>query len=121
MPRPAHRPPHVPTDKNRAIIKVMTAGGIEQVHIASVLGISEPTLRKYYKHEIKIGAHEANAKVVGALLTNATTGKNVIAQIWWTKTRLGWKETQTVETVGKDGQPIKQEVTYRWAEAVKEP
>lgn len=97
----------------------MTAGGIEQVHIAAVIGISEPTLRKYYKHEIKVGAHEANAKVVGALLTNATTGKNVIAQIWWTKTRLGWKETTTVEQVGKDGKPIQSEVTYRWAEAVK--
>ncbi len=96
----------------------MTAGGIEQIHIAAVLGISGPTLRKHYKKEIAVGAHEANAKVVGALLTNATTGKNVIAQIWWTKTRLGWKETQTVETTGKDGRPIEQTVTYRWADKV---
>jgi hypothetical protein len=98
----------------------MTAGGIEQEHIASVIGISGPTLRKHYRREIAVGAHEANAKVIGALLANATTGKNVIAQIWWTKTRLRWSETQIVENVGKDGRPIQSEVTYRWAEAVKE-
>ena len=98
----------------------MTAGGIEQAHIAAVLGISPPTLRKWYKKEIAVGAHEANAKVIGALLTNATTGKNVIAQIFWAKTRLGWKEVQTVENVGKDGRPIEQVVTYRWADPVKE-
>ncbi len=99
----------------------MIAGGIEQENIAKALGISRPTLRKHYRKEIASAAHEANAQVVAALYRNATTGKNVVAQIWWTKTRLGWKETQTVEQVGKDGRPIEQLVTYRWAEAPSKP
>lgn len=94
----------------------MISGGIEQVHIAAAIGISAPTLRKWYKREIASAAHEANAQVIAALFKNATVGKNVIAQIWWTKTRLGWKEVQTVENVGKDGRPIEQIVTYRWAD-----
>jgi hypothetical protein len=121
MAKPAHRPPHEPTAKDRTLVQVMIAGGIEQNNIARSLGISRPTLRKYYAKEIASAAHEANAKVVAALYSNATAGKNVVAQIWWTKTRMGWKEIQTVETVGKDGRPIEQVVTYRWAEAVKGP
>lgn len=99
----------------------MIAGGIEQDNIATALGISRPTLRKHYKEQIASAAHKANAQVVAALFKNATTGKNVIAQIFWTKVRMGWREVQTVENVGKDGRPIEQVVTYRWAEAVKEP
>jgi hypothetical protein len=119
LPKPAHRPEHVPTDKTKLLVKVMIAGGIEQSNVARSLGISRPTLRKHYPDEIKSGGAQANGNVVAALYKNATGG-NVVAQIWWTKTRMGWKEQTIVENVGKDGRPIEQVVTYRWAEPVKE-
>src|SRR5882724_4979827 len=112
--RPAHRPPYDPTEKDRLTVKVMTAGGIDQATIATVIGISKPTLRKYFRQEIRISAPEANAAVVQSLFQMATKGKNIAAAIWWTKARMGWGETNRVETTGPDGRPIESGVTYRW-------
>ncbi len=113
-----HRPPHEPTKENRLMVQVMIAGGIEQIHIAASLGISRPTLRKHYRNEIKSGGAQANGLVVAALFKEAKGG-NVKAAIWWTQARMGWSETQKVETTGPDGRPIEQVVTYRWAEPEK--
>lgn len=110
------RPPYEPTAQNRTWVKLAAAGGIEQAHMAGALGITRNTLRKYYKGELANGSTDANVQVVGALFKKATSGANVIAQIWWTKSRMGWKEITTVENTGPDGKPIQQEVTYRWAE-----
>jgi DNA-binding transcriptional regulator YdaS (Cro superfamily) len=118
-PRKPHRPPHEPTDKDRATVKVMTAGGIEQGAIAGVLGISKPTLRKHYKREIATAASEAHARISASLFTMGTTGKNVAAAIWWEKTRRGFSETMRVEQTGADGRPIESVVTYKWADPPK--
>ena len=115
VPQPAHRPEYVPSKESRALVKVMAAAGIEQARMAGALGISRPTLRKHYKAEIANGGAEADAQIVAALFKSAVGG-NVKAQIWWTQSRMGWRETMTVENVGKDGRPIEQTVTYRWAE-----
>lgn len=88
--------------------------------MATCLGISPPTLRKHYKAELKNGAPEANARISASVYQMATTGKNIVAAIWWEKTRRGFSEKQRVETTGPDGRPIEQMVTYRWAEPVKE-
>lgn len=113
--RPAHRPEHIPSDKDRLTVKVMVAGGIEQIHIAGVIGISRPTLRKHYKRELAIGATEINGLVVAEHIKRIRAG-DFKAIEWWEKSRMGWRETTTVENVGKDGRPIEQIVTYRWAE-----
>ncbi len=118
-PQPPGRPPHEPTKESRLTVAVMIAGGIEQAHIAAGLGLSRPTLRKHYRNEIKSGGARANGNVVAALYKQAIGG-NVKAQIHWTERRMGWTETSTVENVGKDGKPIEQIVTYRWAEPAKE-
>lgn len=120
MPKPAHRPEHVPTPKDRLMVKVMVAGGIQQTHIAASLGISKPTLRKHYRDEIRSGGAGANGNVVAALYQNATVGKNVVAQIWWTKTRMGWREIHQIEESGPDGKPIENIVTYKWADPPKD-
>jgi hypothetical protein len=90
--RAAHRPPYVPADKDRLTVKVMVAGGIEQDKIAAVIGVSRPTLRKYFRREIDVGAAEVGARVVASLIQMATTGKNVHAAKWYTQARLGWSE-----------------------------
>lgn len=116
--RPAHRPEHIPGDKDRLTVKVMVAGGIEQVHIAGVIGISRPTLRKWYKRELAVGATEINGLVVAEHIKRIRAG-DFKAIEWWEKSRMGWRETTTVENVGKDGRPIEQIVTYRWADTPK--
>jgi hypothetical protein len=88
--------PHEPTEVTRKTVKAMTGYGIPQDDIALVLGINSRTMRKYYKAEIKVAAPEANAQVVQSLFKTAVGG-NVTAQIWWTKTRMGWREKPTDE------------------------
>jgi DNA-binding transcriptional regulator YdaS (Cro superfamily) len=117
--KPAHRPPHEPTDKDRRIVKAMTAGGLDQTAVAGVLGISKPTLRKHYKQLLATAANEAHAQISASLFSMGTVGKNVAAAIWWEKTRRGMSETQRVEQTGPDGRPIESVVTYRWAEPAK--
>jgi hypothetical protein len=82
------------------MVSVMAAGGIDQAKIAGVLGICKPTLRKYFRHELDAAALEAHASVIASLLWMATKGKNVAAAIWWTKSRLGWRERIVVNGEG---------------------
>lgn len=109
--KPAHRPPYVPTDKERLTVKVMVAGGIKQVAIAGVLGISGPTLRKHFRREINTAAAEIGAQVVHSLITMAVGQKaapgrsalppNFHAAKFYTQARMGWSEHITVD----DGKP----------------
>ena len=39
-------------------------------------------------------------RVAQALYTNAVKHNNVAAQIWWTKARMGWKDTSNVSVSG---------------------
>ena len=91
------RKPYQPTDKDRTQIKIMATAGIQQSIIARVMGITGPTLRKYFKEELETSMHLANAQVAAALFESAVKTKNVTAQIFWLKTRAGWKETIAYE------------------------
>lgn len=87
-----------PTDEQRNMVKALTGFGILQEQIRSLIkgprgqGISDATFRKNFREEIATGATTANAKVAESLFKNATVNNNVSAQIWWSKTRMGWKE-----------------------------
>ena len=72
----------------------MSACGIPQEAISSVIGLSSKTLRLYYSHELETAEFEANATVANSLFTMATTGGNVTAAIFWLKTRARWRETK---------------------------
>jgi hypothetical protein len=50
------RPPHVPDDESRNKIKLLLALGWSNSRIAGAMGISEPTLRRYYLSELKLRA-----------------------------------------------------------------
>ena len=86
--------PHKPTDKDRELVSTMVAVGIPEESIARCIqgGIDPKTLRKYYSEEIATSAIKANTKVAGSLYNKAIAGDTTSA-IWWTKTRMGWKET----------------------------
>lgn len=87
------RPAYKPNDEHRRTVAVMVAAGIPQRSIGRCLGADVKTLMKHYKHEFDNAADIANAKVAESLFKQATQG-NTTAGIWWTKSKMGWKETR---------------------------
>lgn len=106
------RPPFNPTEDQRRIVNVMAAGGFQHDAIAYAIGCSDETLRKYFRDELDSGGAKANAMVVGNLYRQATKDdpRATTAAIFWAKTRLGWKEPQSLELSGPDGKPVQHEV-----------
>jgi AcrR family transcriptional regulator len=70
--------------------------GVAPDDIAKILGCNPKTLRKYCRDELDRGMVEANSKVIGALFDNALAG-NGVAQIFWAKSRAGWRESKEPE------------------------
>ena len=71
----------------------MTGFGMRQEEMCACLKISKPTLHRHFRHELDTGMTEANMRVAQALYTNCTKNMSVQGQIWWTKARMGWKDT----------------------------
>ena len=80
----------------------MTAYGVPELNIASVIGIDPKTLRKHYRHELDNGQVKATAKVAESLFRKATSDgpQSVTAAIFWLKTKGGWRETPQDHRVG---------------------
>jgi hypothetical protein len=98
------KPRYQPIEADRGKVEAMVAYGIPQEEIGATLGISHPTLRRYFKREIQTGTQKANAKVAESLYNAATKGKGqpaVTAAIFWLKCRAGWKETTILAHQGK--------------------
>ncbi len=90
------RAPYAANDRDRGLVEAHVACGTPETEIASILRLDPKTLRKYYAHEIANARHSANAAVAGSLFKMAL-GKdgqkpNVIACIFWLKTRARWRE-----------------------------
>lgn len=100
-------PPHVPTDQERRLVLMLTAGGVGQRAIAVGLGMSWTTLKKHYKSELVSGAIKANGAVIASLYRQATGAHPqaaVAAAKWWTQARMGWTEKH--EFSGPGGTPF---------------
>jgi hypothetical protein len=98
-----------PTDSQRSLVESAAAFGLTQADIAEQLGIGEKTLRKHFWIELNSGVFKANMKVGGnmyALTQSSDEQVRLRACQWWTARRMGWKETNVNEQVGKDGGPI---------------
>ena len=67
MPRIAHKP----TARDRQQVESMSAYGLKQEVIANVIGVSDRTLRKYYRKELDYGDGMAQAKIGEALYEKA--------------------------------------------------
>jgi hypothetical protein len=106
-------PAFVPTEVQRNTVKMLAALGTPQEQIAKFIAIGNRTLAKYFRPELDLGAIQANMQVGGNLFKMATgviTDRNTaIAAIWWSKTRMHWKDTSRLEMTGPDGAPIKHE------------
>ena len=101
---------HVPTKVTRKLVSELVGFGIEQPHIAERLGITDRTLRKYYKSELETGQSLLVSKVAASLFKKAMSPKSgmpgVTAAIFILKTRGRWKEATVVEHTGSDGAPL---------------
>jgi hypothetical protein len=88
------RKPHEPTEKDRRSVEAMSSHGIPELDIARVIGISHPTLRKWYLTELQTGHIKANSMVAQSLYQKALgTGQGAVtACIFWLKCRAGWVE-----------------------------
>lgn len=83
---------HIPDEKTRAEISALLAFGITQIDTAAYMGMDVKTLRKHYRKELDTALTSANFKIANALYKNAVDNENVSAQIFWLKTKGGWKE-----------------------------
>ena len=114
-------PAHKPTRALREQVERMAGFGFTIEQIAIALDIGERTLYKYYKTELERGHISVNMKVVGKLfkMTQKEDKSGVTAQIFWAKTRMGWKETDRHEHTGEDGEPIQHSVAVEFIEPTR--
>jgi hypothetical protein len=103
-----------PTPEERRQVEAMAGYGVPHEQIATLIGeegIDADTLKKHFKKELAQGKAKANAKVGQTLFQKATAG-DTTAAIWWSKTQMGWKDTQAHEISGPEGGSIK----VQWAQ-----
>ena len=100
------KPPHNPDERDLKRVRTMVGMGMTQDEICAVIGVSKPTLHKYYRADLDVGAAEANAAVAQSLFKQATNAEkpNVVAAIFWLKARAGWRDADPREGVGKKEQ-----------------
>ncbi len=106
------------TDKQRGQVEAMVVCGIPREQIAQAIGITRPTLDKYFKPELELGDTKVKLNV-GSFIVNSILGRDggitdeksrTTLAIFFAKTRMHWKETLRHEGV-KDGAPIIFQVT----------
>ena len=85
------RNPFVVNETVREKVRHLAGVGVRQDDIARIIGCAPKTLRKRCRDDLDRGVAEANAVVSGSLFA-AAKGGNVVAQIFWLKTRAHWRE-----------------------------
>lgn len=98
------RNPHEPTAQTRAEVSALKSFGVAQSDIANYIGVDDKTLRKHYREELDNAQTKADA-TVAKFLYNAASGKAlesgashadcVRAAMFWAKTRMKWRETDS--------------------------
>lgn len=83
-------------EKQMLQVLIMKIAGAPDQVIATELGVSRRSLRRYFDYELKMAKHVLNARVAGAMYKNAISG-NFPAQKWWSQMMMGWKEETTIE------------------------
>jgi hypothetical protein len=107
-------PAFEPTPEQRDIVEKASGFGLPHEHICQLIAsprtgrpIDRETLRKHFRTELHRGHAVAGYAVANALYQHAL-GKGpaaVTAAIWWTKVRMGWKETTQHQHLDEHGNP----------------
>jgi len=135
LPAPAkrtrRRPPGIgtykPTEQERTLVERMASIGVPRPDMCLLLpsrqksknsempNISINTLLKYYPEELLKGKLKTHVQVLNSFYKNCVgtdeTPGNVTAQIWYTKTQLGWRETLALVPGQPADTPAEIEVT----------
>lgn len=93
---------HEPTKAQRDTVSLHAMVGTPQEQIAQVISVDVKTLRKHYRSELDLALAKANATIGGSLF-NKAKGGDTSAQIFWLKTRAGFKEKQDINHTSEDG------------------
>lgn len=88
---------HEKTPYSSDLVERLSSYGIASLDIAREIGVSVDTLVVHYQAELARGMPRANAKVAESLFKMATEQKVVAAAIWWTKSRMGWREPSALD------------------------
>jgi hypothetical protein len=96
------RKPFVVNAAVREKVRHLAGLGVRQDDIARIVQCSPKTLRKRCRDDLDCGVAEANALVSGSLFA-AAKGGNVVAQIFWLKTRAQWRERAVLDDRAADG------------------
>jgi hypothetical protein len=91
----------VADEATREKVRYLAGLGIPQDDIAKITGCAPKTLRKRFRDELDRGVAEANAMICGYLFAAAKAG-NTTAQIFWLKTRAGWRERASAGAATQD-------------------
>jgi hypothetical protein len=104
---------HDPTPAQRRQVEALAGYGFAEADIATVMALKSEVLCLHYPGELASGHIKANAKVAENLFRKATGEgrESVIAAIFWLKARARWTESNAHELSGKDGQPIRIEIS----------
>ena len=84
-------PAHAPTPELRAIVARSSGLGLPHESIGHLIGISDTTLRKWYKADLDSGRASAHAQVASTLYDKAISGDNACL-IFYARTQLKWAE-----------------------------
>lgn len=95
------RKPFATDDAMRRKVQELAGLGVPQEDISRIIGCAAKTLRKQFRDELDRGMAEANAAVAGYLFAAAKAG-NIIAQIFWLKSRARWREVGGPEQTASD-------------------
>jgi len=108
----AGRPAFVPTEKDRKQVEAMSGYGvpIEQIAAVAMGGISIESLYTHFREELVLGKSKINGKIGQTLAQKALAG-DTAALIWWSKSRMGFREKVELEHTGSGGGPIQTEGT----------
>lgn len=85
-------------------VKAMASCGVQGKLIAASIGISEPTLIKYYKDHMNVARASAHLQVGGSLFQRAINGDTASA-IFYAKTQMGWRESWKNNPINDDESP----------------
>lgn len=88
---------HIPNYDTRELVKKYAERGTRHDDIARLIGVSDVTLRKYYRTELDTALIIATQIVADTLFSVATQDRNVTALIFWLKTQARWREVQAEE------------------------
>lgn len=112
--RPNSGPKAIKRDEEKAqVVRLLKMGGLDNIAIASYIGIGKDTMYKLYKDEMEQGKVHCDAIALGALMQKIIEG-DTASILFYCKTRLGFRETK------EDDQPKAREpITINIVDAKK--